>query len=46
MRKVFVRYARSNPGDSDVAWAMELMKRMIRKGGSERYSKGKLFVRI
>jgi len=41
MRKVFVRYARNNLGDSDVAWARELMKRMLRKGGSERYSKRK-----
>jgi len=41
MRKVFVWYARNNPGDNDVAWARELMKRMLRKGGSERYSKQK-----
>jgi len=41
MRKVFMWYARSNPGDNDVAWARELMKRMLRKGGSERYSKRK-----
>ena len=39
MRKVFVWYARNNPGDNDIAWARELMKRMLRKGGSERYSK-------
>jgi len=39
MRKVFVWYARNNPGDSDVAWAREIMKRMLRKGRSERYSK-------
>jgi hypothetical protein len=41
MRKVFAWYARNNPGDSDVAWARELMKRMLRKGGSERYAKRK-----
>ena len=41
MCKVFVWYARNNPGDSDVAWARELMKRMLRKGGSERYRQRK-----
>ena len=41
MRKVFVWYSRNNPGDSDVAWARELMKRMLRKGGSEFYSRRK-----
>ena len=41
MRKVFVWYARNNPGDNDVAWARELMKRMLRKGGSERYAQRK-----
>jgi len=41
MRKVFAWYAKNNPGDSDVAWARELMKRMLRKGGSERYAKRK-----
>jgi len=41
MRKVFVWYARNNPGDNDIAWARELMKRMLRKGGSERYAKRK-----
>jgi len=41
MRKVFVWYARNNLGDNDVAWARELMKRMLRKGGSERYAKRK-----
>jgi len=41
MRKVFVWYARSNIDDSDIAWARELMKRMLRKGGSERYAKRK-----
>ena len=41
MRKVFVWYARNNPGDNDVAWARELMKRMLRKGGSERYASKK-----
>ena len=41
MRKVFVWYARNNPGDSDVDWARELMKRMLRKGGSERYASKK-----
>ena len=37
LRKVFMWYARNGPGGSDVAWARELMKRMLRKGGSERY---------
>jgi len=41
MRKVFVWYARNNPGDNDIAWARELMKRMLRKGGSERYAQRK-----
>jgi hypothetical protein len=41
MRKVFAWYARNNPGDNDVAWARELMKRMLREGGSERYAKKK-----
>jgi hypothetical protein len=41
MRKVFVWYARNNPSDSDVAWARKLMKRMLRKGGNERYARGK-----
>ena len=41
MRKVFVWYARNNPGNSDVAWARELLKRMLRKGGSELYAKRK-----
>ena len=41
MRKVFVWYAWNNPGDNDVAWARELMKRMLRKGGSERYASKK-----
>jgi len=41
MRKVFVWYARNNPSDNDINWARELMKRMLRKGGSERYSKRK-----
>ena len=38
MPKVFVWYARNNPGDNDIAWARELMKRMLRKSGSERYA--------
>jgi len=41
MRKIFVWYARNNPGDNDIAWARELMKRMLRKGGSKRYAKRK-----
>jgi hypothetical protein len=41
MRKFFVWYARNNPGDDDIAWARELMKRMLRKGGSERYASKK-----
>jgi len=39
--KFSVWYARDNPGDSDVNWARELMKRMLRKGGSERYAQRK-----
>ena len=31
MRKVFMWYARNNPGDNDVAWARELMKHMLRR---------------
>jgi len=38
MRNIFVWYARNNPGNSDIAWAREIMKRMLRKGGSERYA--------
>jgi len=38
MRKFFVWYARNNPGNNDIVWARELMKRMLRKGGSERYA--------
>jgi hypothetical protein len=34
IRKIFVWYARYNSGDSDVAKAREIMKRMLRKGGS------------
>ncbi len=41
LRKVFVWYGRNNPGDNDVAWARGLMKRMLRKGGSERYARKK-----
>ena len=41
MRKVFAWYARNNPGEKDIAWARELMKRMLRKGGSERYAQRK-----
>ncbi len=41
IRKVFVWYARNNPGNNDIAWARELMKRMLRKGGSEFYARGK-----
>jgi len=41
MRKIFVWYAGYNPNNSDVARARELMKRMLRKGGSERYSQRK-----
>ena len=39
MRKIFVWYAGYNPNNSDVARVRELMKRMLRKGGSEFYSK-------
>jgi len=38
IRKAFVFYARYNNGN-DVTKARELMKRMLRKGGSERYAK-------
>jgi integrase len=41
LRRVFVSYARNNPGNSDVTWARELLKRMLRKGGSEFYSRKK-----
>jgi hypothetical protein len=41
LRRVFVWYVRNDPGGSDVAWGRELLKRMLRKGGSEFYSKRK-----
>jgi len=41
MRKIFVWYASYNRGNNDTVRARELMKRMLRKGGSERYSKRK-----
>ena len=37
LRKVFVWYASYNPTNNDVVRLRELMKRMLRKGGSERY---------
>jgi integrase/recombinase XerD len=38
LKMVFEWYARNNAGDRLVGWSRELMKRMLRKGGSERYS--------
>jgi integrase len=39
IRKVFIWYASYNHNNNDVARARELLKRMVRKGGSEFYSK-------
>lgn len=39
LRKIFVWYASYNPNNNDVARVRELMKRMVRKGGSEFYAK-------
>ena len=39
MRKIFVWYASYNRSNNDAVRARELMKRMLRKGGSEFYSK-------
>ena len=39
MRKIFLWYASYNRGNNDAVRARELMKRMLRKGGSERYAK-------
>lgn len=39
IRKVFVWYASYNHNNNDVVRARELLKRMVRKGGSEFYSK-------
>ncbi|MGB5924884.1 MAG: tyrosine-type recombinase/integrase [Dehalococcoidia bacterium] len=39
VRKIFMWYASYNPGNSDAARVRELMKRMLRKGGSEFYAK-------
>jgi integrase len=41
LRKIFVWYASYNPTNNDVVRLRELMKRMLRKGGSERYAKRK-----
>jgi len=41
MRKIFVWYAGYNRSSNDAVRARELMKRMLRKGGSEFYSKRK-----
>jgi integrase len=41
LRKIFVWYASYNPSNNDVIRLRELMKRMLRKGGSERYAKRK-----
>lgn len=41
IRKIFVWYASYNRGGNDAVRARELMKRMLRKGGSEFYSKRK-----
>jgi hypothetical protein len=39
MRKIFVWYASYNRSNNHAVRARELMKRMLRKGGSERYAK-------
>lgn len=39
IRRILVWYARNNGNSNDAVRARELMKRMLRKGGSERYSK-------
>ena len=39
--KIFVWYASYNRSSNDAVRARELMKRMLRKGGSERYAKRK-----
>ena len=39
IRKIFVWYASYNRGSNDGVRARELMKRMLRKGGSEFYAK-------
>ena len=39
MRKAFVWYASYNGASNDVVRARELVRRMLRKGGSERYGK-------
>ena len=39
MRKTFVWYASYNGSSNDVVRARELVRRMLRKGGSERYAK-------
>jgi hypothetical protein len=41
MRKIFVWYAGYNRSNNDAVRARELMKRMLRKGGSEFYTKRK-----
>ena len=39
IRRIFVWYARNNRSSNDAVRARELMKRMLRKGGSEFYSR-------
>ena len=39
IRRIFVWYASYNRSSNDAVRARELMKRMLRKGGSERYAK-------
>jgi len=39
MRKIFMWYAGYGRNSNDAVRARELMKRMLRKGGSEFYSK-------
>ena len=41
MRKILVWYASYDRSSNDAVRARELMKRMLRKGGSERYSNRK-----
>lgn len=41
MRKIFIWYASHNRSGNDAVRAREVMKRMLRKRGSERYAKRK-----
>ena len=41
IRRILVWYTRYNGGSDDAVRARELMKRMLRKGGSEFYARGR-----